>query len=166
MDIMDSYVRLSSTPTFLVNWYRAGHRTLPWRESPTLYHVWISEIMLQQTRVQAVIPYYERFFISFPRRSRTGPSTGGRAAQSLGRAGILFPRTQSAKSRPIGLRTPWRFLSNHLRRMAFPAGRRALHGWSGLFYCPGPSRPGGGRKCSAGLFPGCWRWKKISQRHR
>ena len=66
MDIMDSYVRLSSTPHLLVNWYRAGHRTLPWRESPTLYHVWISEIMLQQTRVQAVIPYYERFLSLFP----------------------------------------------------------------------------------------------------
>ena len=56
MDIMDLYARLSSTPHLLVNWYRAGHRTLPWRESPTLYHVSISEIMLQQTRVQAVIP--------------------------------------------------------------------------------------------------------------
>ncbi len=42
-------------------------RDLPWRASPDFYRVWISEIMLQQTRVEAVIPYYERFLTSFPR---------------------------------------------------------------------------------------------------
>ena len=50
----------------LCGWYRAGHRDLPWRRSPTPYHVWVSEIMLQQTRVQAVLPYYERFMAALP----------------------------------------------------------------------------------------------------
>ncbi len=45
----------------LLEWYDGGHRSLPWREEPTAYHVWVSEIMLQQTRVEAVKPYYERF---------------------------------------------------------------------------------------------------------
>ena len=52
-------------PLLLV-WHRQNRRSLPWRDSPTPYHVWISEIMLQQTRIEAVIPYYERFLAVFP----------------------------------------------------------------------------------------------------
>ena len=40
--------------TALLEWYDANKRSLPWREDPSPYHVWISEIMLQQTRVEAV----------------------------------------------------------------------------------------------------------------
>ena len=50
----------------LLEWYDHHARILPWREEPTAYHVWISEIMLQQTRVEAVKPYYERFLRVFP----------------------------------------------------------------------------------------------------
>lgn len=45
----------------LLDWYDENRRILPWREDPTPYHVWLSEIMLQQTRVEAVKEYYERF---------------------------------------------------------------------------------------------------------
>lgn len=45
----------------LLDWYDENRRILPWREDPTPYHVWLSEIMLQQTRVEAVKAYYERF---------------------------------------------------------------------------------------------------------
>ena len=50
----------------LLAWYAGAARAMPWREDPTPYHVWISEIMLQQTRVSAVIPYYERFLRALP----------------------------------------------------------------------------------------------------
>lgn len=50
----------------LLTWYDAGRRILPWREEPTPYHVWLSEIMLQQTRVEAVKPYYDRFLQRLP----------------------------------------------------------------------------------------------------
>lgn len=50
----------------LLAWYDAGRRILPWREEPTPYHVWLSEIMLQQTRVEAVKPYYDRFLQALP----------------------------------------------------------------------------------------------------
>lgn len=50
----------------LLEWYRNNSRSLPWRESREPYRVWVSEIMLQQTRVEAVIPYYERFMKRFP----------------------------------------------------------------------------------------------------
>jgi A/G-specific adenine glycosylase len=50
----------------LIAWYDAGHRDLPWRATDDPYRIWISEIMLQQTRAQTVIPYYERFLGRFP----------------------------------------------------------------------------------------------------
>ena len=50
----------------LVDWYRLQHRDLPWRRTSDPYRIWVSEIMLQQTRAQAVIPYYERFLDRFP----------------------------------------------------------------------------------------------------
>jgi A/G-specific adenine glycosylase len=50
----------------LLEWYRAGARDLPWRRSPTPYHVLLSELMLQQTRVETVIPYFERFTARWP----------------------------------------------------------------------------------------------------
>ena len=50
----------------LLTWYDTRRRILPWREDPTPYHVWLSEIMLQQTRVEAVRPYYDRFLQELP----------------------------------------------------------------------------------------------------
>ena len=50
----------------LLGWYAAGHRALPWREDHEPYHVWLSEIMLQQTRVEAVKGYYARFLSELP----------------------------------------------------------------------------------------------------
>lgn len=50
----------------LLTWYDATKRVLPWRDNPDPYHVWISEIMLQQTRVEAVIPFFERFITVLP----------------------------------------------------------------------------------------------------
>ncbi|MBY0316558.1 MAG: A/G-specific adenine glycosylase [Bdellovibrionales bacterium] len=50
----------------LVDWYAHNHRDLPWRKSRDPYRIWISEVMLQQTTSQAVIPYYHRFMEKFP----------------------------------------------------------------------------------------------------
>jgi len=53
-------------PEKLLRWYDANARSLPWRSDPTPYKVWISEIMLQQTQVETVIPYFQRFLARFP----------------------------------------------------------------------------------------------------
>ena len=50
----------------LLSWYQENKRELPWRTDPTPYHVWVSEIMLQQTRVEAVKGYYARFLEALP----------------------------------------------------------------------------------------------------
>jgi A/G-specific adenine glycosylase len=57
---------LTSFRKQLLAWFRQFQRDLPWRRSKDPYRIWISEIMLQQTRVAAVIPYYERFLARFP----------------------------------------------------------------------------------------------------
>lgn len=50
----------------LLEWYHANRRVLPFRENPTPYRIWVSEIMLQQTRVTAMLPYYARFIAELP----------------------------------------------------------------------------------------------------
>lgn len=50
----------------LLQWYSTHYRPLPWRQQATPYRVWVSEIMLQQTRIEAVLPYYERFMSRLP----------------------------------------------------------------------------------------------------
>ena len=50
----------------LLSWYKREKRDLPWRKTSNPYYIWISEVMLQQTRVETVIPYYERFIETFP----------------------------------------------------------------------------------------------------
>ena len=65
----------------LLRWYRAERRSLPWRESADAYGVWVSEVMLQQTRVDVVVPYYERFMERFPRLAAV-PSRRRRSGRS------------------------------------------------------------------------------------
>ncbi len=57
---------LKRIPGPLLAWFRARARSLPWRDDPRPYYVWVSEIMLQQTRVAAVMPYFTRFIAALP----------------------------------------------------------------------------------------------------
>lgn len=50
----------------LLRWYDAERREMPWREAPGPYRTWVSEAMLQQTKVETVVPYFERFMAAFP----------------------------------------------------------------------------------------------------
>ena len=59
-------VPLASLPAVLLPWYDREKRSLPWRDIVTPYRTWVSEIMLQQTRVQAVLPYFDRFMAAAP----------------------------------------------------------------------------------------------------
>lgn len=63
---MFSTAALRSIRARLLKWYRKNRRDLPWRRTCDPYRIWISEIMLQQTRVAAVLPYYARFLDRFP----------------------------------------------------------------------------------------------------
>lgn len=59
-------INIQSFQDDLIQWFEAEQRQLPWRENKDPYRVWVSEIMLQQTRVDTVIPYFNRFMESFP----------------------------------------------------------------------------------------------------
>ncbi|AVK63923.1 A/G-specific adenine glycosylase [Lactobacillus sp. CBA3606] len=61
-----SAATISDFQTTLLAWFDEAGRDLPWRHDHDPYHIWVSEIMLQQTQVQTVIPYYERFMTWFP----------------------------------------------------------------------------------------------------
>ena len=63
---MHGMENLSQLPIPLLGWYQTHARDLPWRREVTPYRVWVSEIMLQQTRVAAVLDYYRRFLGSAP----------------------------------------------------------------------------------------------------
>ena len=66
VDVVLYSPQLKETVQPLVEWFRENKRDLPWRKRMDAYRVWISEIMLQQTRVEAVKPYYERFLKELP----------------------------------------------------------------------------------------------------
>jgi A/G-specific adenine glycosylase len=59
-------VRAKPVRQSLEQWYEGARRDLPWRRTADPYRIWLSEVMLQQTRVAAVLPYYERFLARFP----------------------------------------------------------------------------------------------------
>lgn len=59
-------IPIASIRRNLLRWYRRNHRDLPWRKTADPYAIWVSEIMLQQTRVETVVPYFNRFLRQFP----------------------------------------------------------------------------------------------------
>ena len=107
---------LEQLPIPLLLWYREHARVLPWRSDPTPYHVWVSEIMLQQTRVAAVLDYYRRFLEAAPDAAALADLPQERlmklwqglgyysrarnlqkaARQIMGEHGGVFPRTYEA----------------------------------------------------------------------
>jgi A/G-specific adenine glycosylase len=64
--------RIRTVREALIRWYGEAHRPLPWRETDDPYRIWVSEVMLQQTQVKTVLPYYERFIRRFPDVSALG----------------------------------------------------------------------------------------------
>ncbi len=98
----------------LIRWFHQHGRDLPWRKSHDAYRVWISEIMLQQTTVAAVVPYYERFLARFPtvqalarRVSTTCCDSGRGSAITAGRAISAGRHNKSFRSGTGRFRTTW-----------------------------------------------------------
>jgi A/G-specific adenine glycosylase len=127
----------------LLTWYRGSARDLPWRRTSDPYAIWVSEIMLQQTRVQAVIPYYERFLARFPDVRKLAAASESdllaawaglgyysrarnlhRAAREIVAAGE-FPRTYDALLELPGIGD---YTAAAIASIAFGAPRAALDG--------------------------------------
>ena len=93
---------LAQLPGLLLPWYDGGARVLPWREEPTPYRVWVSEIMLQQTRVEAVRPYYERFLEAFPTVEALAAAPEEKLLKDVGGPGLLQPGQEPPAGGPAG----------------------------------------------------------------
>lgn len=78
----------------LAAWYEICKRDLPWRRTRDPYAIWISEIMLQQTRVAAVIPYYERFLALYP----TVDALARASNQNFSRLGLASATTPARET--------------------------------------------------------------------
>lgn len=69
MNVLEDKLKQKDIQQFrddLISWFEREQRVLPWREDQDPYKVWVSEVMLQQTRVETVIPYFLRFVEQFP----------------------------------------------------------------------------------------------------
>ena len=82
----------------LLGWYERNRRDLPWRRAKNPYAIWVSEIMLQQTRAAVVAERYPAFMERFPDAGGPGAGAGGGGAGALERAGVL-PRGRGCCTR-------------------------------------------------------------------
>jgi A/G-specific adenine glycosylase len=116
-------VKLAELHAALLAWYAREKRELPWRKNRDPYRVWLSEIMLQQTRVEAVLPYYERFLSNFP-------TVRDLAAAELDRVTNLWAGL-GYYSRARNLHAAARQVAE-LHGGKFPESREALRGLKGV----------------------------------
>ncbi len=111
----------------MLAWFRAHHRDLPWRRSRDPYRIWVAEVMLQQTRIAAVMPYYQRFLARFPTVAITRARTRTGSPETLVRPRLLQPRPQSASRRKNYRHAAQRTIPARTRRRARAPRHRHLH---------------------------------------
>ena len=86
-NLLDDQAAIEGFRAGLLDWYRQHKRQLSWRDSDNPYHIWISEIMLQQTQVTTVIPYWKRWMRALPtvqKLARTKPERFLKLWEGLG----------------------------------------------------------------------------------
>ena len=124
----------------LLNWYQSGHRDLPWRRTKDPYAIWISEIMLQQTRVEAVKRYYQRFLETLPTIADLARVPEDRLMKLWEGLGYYSrARNLKAAAQVICEVHGGQMPKDHEKILSLPG--------IGAFYRLCPAIPGGGRKC-------------------
>ena len=111
----------------MLSWFARRKRDLPWRRSKDSYRIWLSEIMLQQTRVAAVIPYYERFLENFPDVHALAGAPTDHVLKNWAGLGYYSraKNLQSAAKEIVALHSGE--FPREVRRRSRPAGNRSLH---------------------------------------
>ena len=116
----------AALPGVLLPWYEKNARDLPWRHTKEPYRVWVSEIMLQQTRVEAVIGYYERFMEAFPTVQALAEADEARVLKLW--EGLGYYRTKFAENGKAPHRNAKRRFSRYRRSARKAAGHRRIYG--------------------------------------
>ncbi len=136
---------MEEVSSLLLPWYDRCKRRLPWRDQPDPYATWVSETMLQQTRVETVLSYYPRFMARFP------------TVQALAEAPIEdVLKLWEGLAITVGLRictgahsrscVTWRSASPHPGGAANHHRHRPLYSWCDRQYCLRRVLPRGGRQ--------------------
>lgn len=137
----------------LLSWYEENKRDLPWRREPTPYHVWVSEIMLQQTRVEAVKGYYERFLTALPQIEDLAACPENKLLklwEGLGYYNRVKNMQKAAKE--IVLKYGGELPADYEEILELP-GIGSYTAGAIFFHCLRPEKAGRGRQCTAGPFP-------------
>lgn len=129
----------------LLPWYDRFHRELPWRGVQDPYAIWVSETMLQQTRVETVRSYFPRFMARFPSLAALGASAPGGRAQMLGGTGLLPACAKPAPWRAAGHGRLRRPLACRSSSSAAHHRYRSLYSGGHCQHCFRHSLPRGGR---------------------
>ena len=134
---------LRAIPKPLLKWYDNNRRILPWREQPTPYRVWVSEIMLQQTRVEAVKPYFQRFMDTLPdiaALAEAPEETLLKLWEGLG----YYNRVRNLQKAAIQIMEDYAGIMPDSETER----NRKLYGGSGIFHSLWKTEPGGRWKCT------------------
>ena len=123
----EHWENLNALTAPLLTWYDLNGRTLPWRSVVTPYRTWVSEIMLQQTRVSAVIPYFERFMAELPDAAALATVPEERLLklwEGLGYYSRARNLQKGGEGHRLGL---WRRVAAHLCKSQNAPWHRRLH---------------------------------------
>ena len=133
----------------LLKWYGENKRVLPWREKKNPYEIWVSEIMLQQTRVEAVKPFYERFMRELPNVAALAVCPEEKLLKLWEGLGY-YNRVRNMQN------AAQKIISGRLRSLKRTSGNWKLHSGSRCIDRVLHSGAGGGRKCAScdGTPPG------------
>ena len=136
----------------LLNWFYENQRVLPFRTDPSPYHVWLSEIMLQQTRVSAALPYYERFLAALPDIPALAACEEEKLNKLWEGLGYYSRVRNLQKAARIVCEQYGGGAASRLRRHPRPARHRGLHGRGHLLHQLWHSGARSGRQCPPGVF--------------
>lgn len=103
----------------LIQWYKENARPLPWRKDKDPYRIWISEVMLQQTTVSAVIPYYEKFMSRFPNLKSLAEAEQGEVYKYWAGLGY-YSRARNLKKASEEIHKRKRFPKTHKELLELP----------------------------------------------
>jgi hypothetical protein len=136
----------------LLAWFAANRRDLPWRRHRSLYGTWISEMMLQQTTIATVVPYWERFLARFPDVETLAAASESEVLSHWSGLGYYRRARQLHAAARLVMAGNRRRPACGLRGLAPPARRRALRGRGHRQHRPGPARTR--RRCQRAARPG------------